>query len=302
MHFTDFSFAADIAGETALFAELLQHRRDRYRVEKRYVASDGRTLWVDLSVSTIRDEQGEIVACIGVVSDITARKESVRALADSRRHLRALASHQEEILEQERKHIASEVHDELGQLLTALKMDISLLRLRFGENLQLLTMVDEMRSLVDKTIGVVRNVASNLRPAALDHGLVPALDWLADDFAKRWSIPCKLKVGAGETALDDLQSTAIFRVVQESLTNVARHAQASEVIVSLHESEHVLHLSVKDDGRGFDARDSDCGTGFGLFGMRERLLALGGTLRIESAPGAGTCVAIELPLVHGETP
>jgi PAS domain S-box-containing protein len=302
MNYIDITHPDDLERNVFGRQSLLDSSTQSFQMEKRYLRKDGRAVWGIVALSLVTFRKGMPLCWLTQIVDIDARKQSLRALAESRQHLRDLASHQEEILEGERKHIAREVHDELGQLLTALKMDISLLRLRFGENTELLPRLTEMRSLVEKTIDVVRNVASNLRPAALDHGLVPALDWLADDFAQRWSIPCKLIVGAGETALDDLQSTAIFRVVQESLTNVARHAGASEVIVSLHESEHVLHLSVKDDGSGFDARDSDCGTGFGLFGMRERLLALGGALRIDSAPDAGTCVSIELPLSKGAAP
>jgi signal transduction histidine kinase len=186
--------------------------------------------------------------------------------------------------------------------LTALKMDISLVRLRYGKNLELLGRVDEMRSLVDRTINVVRQVSSNLRPAALDHGLTPAIEWLAENFTKRWSIRCRLEAGDGdsEIVLNDLQSTAVFRIVQESLTNIARHAQATEVVISLHTSGQRLKVIVKDDGQGFATEVVGKGRGFGLLGMRERVLALGGTLHIDSAPGKGTSVAIELPLSNSE--
>lgn len=302
MNFAEFTFAEDLVREAIVFEEVLSRKRDKYRLEKRYIARDGRILWVDLSVATIRDDCGEIINFIGVASDITERKASAQALADSRQQLRALAAYQEERLEGERKHIAREVHDELGQLLTALKMDVSLVRLRFGENGELFDMAEEMRLLVDKTINVVRQVATNLRPAALDLGLLPAIEWLADDFAGRWSIPCRLDTGDRDILLGELQSTAVFRVVQESLTNVARHAEAGEVTISLHASETRLQISVKDDGIGFDMGAVGKVQGFGLFGMRERMLAAGGTLRIESTPGKGTTVNIELPLRNGEHP
>lgn len=302
MNFADFTFAEDLVREAVLFEEVLHHQRDKYRLEKRYVTRDGRIIWVDISVSTIRDDSGEIINFVGVANDITERKASAQALTDSRQQLRALAAHQEERLEGERKHIAREVHDDLGQLLTALKMNVSLLRLRFGENNALLDRAEEMRLLVDQTIHVVRQVASNLRPAALDLGLLPAIEWLADDFSARWSIRCRLDVGDGDILLDELQSSAVFRVVQESLTNVARYAGAGEVTISLHVSGQCLHLSVKDDGVGFDTVAIGKARGFGLFGMRERMLAAGGTLRIESIPGKGTTVSIELPFLNGESP
>ena len=299
MHFADFYVSAERCAENPLADEILKTPQDRYRIERRWVASDGRHVWVDLYISTIRDESGAVVNFIAVVGDITERKKSALALGESKRKLRALAAYQEELLEQERKRIAGEVHDEMGQLMTALKMDLSLMRLRFGEPPQLLGMIDEMRSLVDRTINVVRQVASNLRPAVLDHGLAPAIEWLAADFAKRGTVRCRLDV-SGSFALPDLQSTAVFRVVQESLTNVTRHAQAREVVISLHSSGQQLQVVVRDDGIGFDTAAVGKGQGFGLFGMRERLLALGGRLRIASAPGQGTTVIIKLPLVNGE--
>lgn len=216
-------------------------------------------------------------------------------ITDSKEKLRALAAHQEQLLERERKHIAMEVHDEMGQLLTVLGLNTSLIGLRFGNDPELLGMIEEMHSHVDSATKVVRRIASNLRPAALDLGLLPALEWLAEDFSRRWKIGCKLDGSKVKIVLDDLHSTAVFRVVQESLTNVARHANAQAVVIALHQNKQQLRVIVKDNGRGFDATAVSNGAGFGLFGMRERLLALGGTLQIESAPGMGTAVTIELP-------
>ena len=299
MHFADFFVPPERISENTLSDEILKTSGDKSRIERRWTARDGRQIWVDLYISTIRDESGAVVNFIAVVGDITERKKSELALGDSKRKLRALAAYQEGLLEQERKHIAGEVHDEMGQLMTALKMDLSLMRLRFGENLQLLAMVDEMRSLVDRTINVVRQVASNLRPAVLDHGLAPAIEWLAADFSRRGSIRCRLDA-SGSFELPELQSTAVFRVVQESLTNVTRHSQAREVVISMHCSGQQLQVIVRDDGIGFDTTVVGKGRGFGLFGMRERLLALGGRLRIASAPGQGTAVTITLPLLNGD--
>jgi PAS domain S-box-containing protein len=307
MHFADLSFPedrsfpGDVARETTLLDEILRKNSDRYRIEKRWIAGDGRTLWVDLHISAVRDEAGEVVNFIAVVADISERKKSALALRDSKQKLRALAAHQEGMLEIERKHIAGEVHDEMGQLLTALKMDISLMRLRFGENLQLLGMIDEMRSLVERTINVVRQVASNLRPAVLDHGLAPAIEWLAADFAKRGTMRCRFDAGSGGYELPELQATAVFRVVQESLTNVTRHSQAREVVITMQRCGQLLQVVVRDDGQGFDTVAVGQSRGFGLFGMRERVLALGGSLRIVSAPKLGTSVTIKLPLM-GEHP
>lgn len=278
----------------------LNQQQGHRRFESLHLHRDGHVFPVLIDVTTVRGKRNEVLYSIVNVQDISEIHHAQEAMAESRYKLRALAAHQEDMLELERKHIAREVHDELGQLLTALKMDLSLVRLRFAENRPLLGMIEEMRTLVDRTINVVRQVASNLRPAALDLGLTPALEWLVDDFAKRGSIRCILDAGDGEIVLDDSQSTAVFRVIQESLTNIARHAQASEVTISLRASGGRLQVVVKDDGRGFDTEVVGKTRGFGLFGMRERVLALGGTLSIGSAPGKGTTVTIELPLMNSE--
>lgn len=252
--------------------------------------SPTRERWFRMSVTTMGTENGWVVVAH---TDITESSEQLR---DTKEKLRALAAYQEQMLEQERKHIALEVHDEMGQLLTALNLDLSLVGLRFGDNHELLVMVDEMHVLLEKTIKVVRHVASNLRPAALDLGLAPAIEWLAEDFSSRWPVRCRLDASDDDIVLDDLLLTAVFRVVQESLTNVARHADAHEVTISLNHCAHELCVVVADDGRGFDTDVVGQDSGFGLFGMRERMLALGGTLRINSAPGKGTAISIKLPI------
>lgn len=270
--------------------KVLDGRLPRFRSEYD-CHSTSRQRWFRMSVMPLSwDKNGGVIISH---TDITDSKEQLR---DSREQLRALAAHQEQILEQERKRIALEVHDQMGQLLTALNLELSLVGLRFRDNPELLERVEGMHGLVEKTINVVRQVARDLRPASLDLGLVPAIEWLSEDFSRRYSIGCRLDGGNDDLRLDELQSTAIFRVVQESLTNVARHAEAREVRISLHPEGERLRVVVKDDGRGFDTAAVGKGGGFGLFGMRERLLALGGTLRIDSAPGQGTAVCIELPL------
>lgn len=300
LNYVDITHPDDIEQSVRAWHSLQDGESRSVQMEKRFIRKDGQVLWTDVSVSTIRDMQGDIVNFVIVISDITGRKESALKLAESKQKLRALAAYQEEALEQERKHIAREIHDELGQLLTALKMDISLVRLRFGENNELLGRIDEMRLLIDKTINVVRQVASNLRPAVLDHGLAPAIEWLATDFSSRWSIRCKTEIDDRNNILDDGQSTAVFRVIQESLTNIARHAQAHEVVISMRISGKQLEVDIKDDGCGFEKRTVSKEKGFGLFGMRERIKPLGGTLRINSILGKGTTVSIRLPLLNSE--
>ncbi|MFH1658181.1 MAG: PAS domain S-box protein [Pseudomonadota bacterium] len=261
--------------------------------------TDGRQCFVCLRGEVIVDGAGQPERIVGTLQDVTERKQTELALVESRQLLRELSMHQKTLLEEERKHIAREIHDELGQRLTALKMDISLLRMRFGKDPLLLERLEEMRVLAEGTISVVRHIASDLRPSALDLGLVPAIEWLAQDLESRSDICCRLDLGNEEISMNDAQATVVFRVVQESLTNVARHAKASEVVITLSNDNGQLLLKIQDDGCGFDPSAVIQSRGFGLFGMRERTLGLGGKLQIESAPARGTTVSIEFPFPMG---
>ncbi|MEA3111509.1 MAG: hypothetical protein QOG58_1308 [Caballeronia sp.] len=237
---------------------------------------------------------------VGTIQDITERKSIEHELLESREQLRELSAYMEAIREEERKRIAMEIHDELGQLLTALKMDVSLLKMRLAHDADAGRKVDDMRELVEKTIWMVRNVASHLRPAALNFGIVSALEWLVEDFGRRKGLSCQLWINGREPVLDDAHATAVFRIVQASLTNVARHAGASRVDVTLTNTETTLDLYVSDDGCGFDPAAARKGYSYGLLGMSERARLIGGSLRIDSSPETGTVVSIHVPLGGGE--
>ncbi|AWO77472.1 PAS domain-containing sensor histidine kinase [Serratia marcescens] len=243
------------------------------------------------------DRYGVLISVLTVGRDITAIRYAEKKLEDSHMRLRLLARQREASREEERKRIAREVHDELGQHLTSLRMGISLLRLQFSkDNPQLHERVLNLMGLADKTIQVVRNVATRLRPNVLDMGLTTALEWLRDEFISRHSgCCCRLITPAKEIRLDDEQATAAFRVVQESLTNVTRHAQATEVIITLKRHAGGVILTVSDNGKGFDCQQRN-DNAFGLIGMRERGRMLGGGVEIDSKPNIGTCVSLTIPL------
>lgn len=242
-----------------------------------------------------RDQHGVLVSILAVGRNVSAMRAAQQRLKESHAQLRQLASHRETAREEERKRIAREIHDELGQQLTALRMGISLLRLQFGTDQPLLVeRVQALMGRIDETIQVVRNVATSLRPSALDMGLTSALEWLVSEFSHNTGIPCHLSAPAARLELDDECATAIFRVIQESLTNVARHAQASRVDIHLDCcAEHVL-IEVRDNGRGFDPKRLSKGT-LGMLGMRERGHMLGGTVTVDSAPGQGARVQVNIP-------
>ncbi|KPD14600.1 histidine kinase [Burkholderia sp. ST111] len=234
-----------------------------------------------------------------MLQEIEERTRTQQELLESREQLRELSAHMEAIREEERKRIALEIHDELGQLLTALKIDVSLLKMRLGDDPEAKQKADDMRELVEKTIWMVRNVANHLRPAALNFGIVPALEWLVEDFGRRNGIPCQLRINGGEPALPDACATVVFRIVQASLTNILRHAGATRADVALTSTAAALDLRVSDDGRGFDPATAGIGNSYGLLGMRERARLIGGTMTIDSAAGTGTVIGIHIPLPAG---
>lgn len=205
--------------------------------------------------------------------------------------LRDMAAHMERAREQERARLARDMHDELGQLLTALKMDISLLRRRLGpDDVQL----NSMTHLVDAATAAGRRVAAQLRPAVLDLGLSDGLHWLAEEFSQRYDIPVSHQIeSAGE--LDDLTAIQIFRIAQEAFTNIARHAQAKSVRLTLARTPGLIALDIVDDGLGFTPATQTSENSFGLRGMRERAHLLGGTLDCASVPNHGTTLRLRVP-------
>ena len=300
-------------GKTPVEASVLSHMASPYQDMLRQVVATGTPAAMQLDLPSLHnrplhhhvraapefDRDGQVASVLVIGWDITELKEAERRLEESRAQLRELAFRRETAREQERKRIAREMHDELGQRLTALRMDIAVLRLRFGKSHpDLQQQVQSTMASVDSLIQVVRNVASSLRPSALDMGIASALEWLADEFRQRSGIQCELRLSPGEIELAEQQATAIFRLVQESLTNVTRHARAQRVTILLEREEHHYLLQISDDGQGFNA-DEHRKKSFGLIGMRERVLMLGGELSIHTAPGKGVTIQARIPIARG---
>lgn len=237
--------------------------------------------------------------------DLNAKLEDrVRERTDqlelSRRQLRKLATRRESDLEQERKRIARELHDELGQLLTALQLNISMLEMEVaGDAADISARIESIKEVVGGAMKAARQVSSQLRPAAFDLGLIPALEWMTRNFAINAGLACDLQIEAcSGDEMDDDGAIVLYRIAQESLTNVARHACAGTVVVVLRRRGESLQLSVEDDGIGFDPACVG-ESSFGLVGIRERTMMLGGDVDIDSAPNQGTVVAVRIPLHAG---
>jgi len=261
-------------------------------MEKEYIRKDGSRVPVMVARAAFDASGKEGVA---FVIDLTERKEAEHRLRESYEMLRELTSRRETAREEERKHLAREMHDELGQYLTALRMRASALRIQFGsEHPMLFDGTRALVALVDETMQVLRGVITSLRPPALDTGIVAALEWLAAEFNRNGRTTCRLRVQDESIVMSEDRAIVLFRLVQEALTNVARHAAATEVIITLERTADAFVLEVRDDGQGFDAR-AIRKTSFGLVGMEERVLMLGGRIDVVSSPGAGTAIKVNLP-------
>lgn len=234
----------------------------------------------------------------GFQEAILKLRELNETLERSQEQLRALSAHQQSVREQERTRIAREIHDELGQQLTGLKMDVAAFQKGLGEDHLLLKKTKAMSQLIDTTIRTVRRIATDLRPSILDDlGLPAAIEWQLQEFQTRVGIQCQLITNIDEIALDPDRLTAIFRVFQETLTNVARHANATQVEVNLEKNTDTLRLQIRDNGRGISEQEIFGTRSLGLLGMRERVYLLSGSLEIQGKPGQGTTVLVQIPLI-----
>ncbi|MFH1069324.1 MAG: sensor histidine kinase [Candidatus Glassbacteria bacterium] len=230
--------------------------------------------------------------------DITERRHMEDELKKSHEQLRELALHLQMVREQERRQIAREIHDELGQTLTALQLDLHGMKKRLPADLTALRdKTDSMLGLIDITNRAVQRISTHLRPALLDDlGLTAAIEWQVGEFQDRTGIECELNLEAEEASLAEDLATAIFRIFQETLTNIARHAEASRAWVNLIAIDGRLVLEVRDNGRGITQSQIDNPQSFGLIGMRERLYPWGGEVGITGEPGRGTTVRVSVSL------
>jgi len=240
---------------------------------------------------------GEVLDLVVNLLDISERKQAETAVLESRAELRALAQHIEEIREEEKASLARELHDELGQSLTALHMDLITLRSQLPEEaMPARVRLGEMAGVTDDLVIELQNICGRLRPAILDVlGLPEAIEWQVGEFRKRSEVEFDLKMEVGDLILESKTATAAFRLVQESLVNVLRHADASRVRISLFREGGALVGEIRDDGRGVTPEELASPTSLGLVGMRERVIALAGDHLIEPLPEGGTLVRFRLP-------
>lgn len=252
--------------------------------------------WINLR-STPRLLPGEGVQWEGIMTNITQSKLEEEEIKRSRAQLAELSAHVETAKEKERTRIAREIHDDLGGNLTAIKMALALMKKRLPpDDSALAERADYVDALVDRTIEAVHRITVDLRPTILDFGIVAAIDWQAREFEKQFAIPCHFSSNKKEIDLHSDQATALFRIFQEALTNIGKHANASRVNVRLARDNGSVRLEIVDNGRGIETGDRLKPKSFGIRGMVERAGALGGELIVSPAKDGGTEVALKIPL------
>ena len=266
--------------------------------ELQIITKQGEIIDVLLNVDTIYDSNGKPLYSLSTQLDITERKKSEEELVRSREELRNLADHLQSVREQERTTIAREIHDDLGQTLTGLKMDLSWLARKVPRDREeLLEKIRAMSGLVSTTHKTVQRITTELRPGLLDDlGLAAAMEWQTEEFQSRTGISCKLTIDPEDIVIDEKRSTALFRIFQESLTNISRHAGATRVTVSLKEKDGQIALRVRDNGKGITKEQISSNKSFGIMGIRERVHQFQGKVRISGSPGKGTTVVVEMPI------
>lgn len=270
--------------------------RQQKRVIERSLDHD-REFWVETHKAVVVGENDEILGTTGFALDITEQIEYELRLKNANTVLRDFSASIQKAREDERKHIARELHDELGQWLTGTRLQVGILNMQFARNNpEMHAHVNEIIDTLDKTIEVVRNVSSNLRPGILNSGILIALEWLAESFTTNTGVGCVLDFDADSLHLDDDSAIVVFRIVQESLTNIAKHAIASEVSIAMQSHPDCLRFEVLDNGKGFDLANVNQHESFGIIGMKERALMVGGELIIESAEKTGCKVSLKVPI------
>jgi PAS domain S-box-containing protein len=264
--------------------------------EMRLRRADGEYRWFLVRTVPLRDERGNIVKWFGISTEIEDRKQAEKELHRSFEQLRALTARLQRVREEERAKVAREIHDELGQALTAIKIDLASLVHELSPEQTRQFRRESIMKLIDETIQTVRRISTELRPGILDDlGLVAAVEWAAEEFEARTGTRCEISLPGADLTLDPEHATALFRIFQETLTNVARHANATEVSVRLAKENGDVSLEVRDDGKGISEGQLSAASSLGILGMRERALLLGGELTINGVPGKGTTVRVRMP-------
>jgi PAS domain S-box-containing protein len=258
---------------------------------------DGNVIYCEWYNSVLRDEQENVITILSLIHNVTERKKTEETLLHSYEEIRRLTEHLQKIREEERIHIAREIHDELGQQLTAIKMDVVWIDKKTTEEAtDIKRKLTNIIALLDGSNQSVRRILSELRPSILDdHGLFEAVEWLCRQFSEMTGIPVKCITPEKDIKVSEQIATSLFRICQEAFTNITRYALAKNVLISISIIEENVILIIEDDGIGFDAASVQDKKSFGILGMKERVLSLDGKFELVSSPGKGTKITVSLP-------
>lgn len=292
-------FAHDLPKAKARWREFFDSGHFHNETDERRL--DGSPMRIEGDYIVIYDEFGRIAGHFGIQRDVTDRHLASEQIRASRQELRALASRLQKVREEERTSIAREIHDELGQALTGLKLDIAWMKLRLPRDHEVMDQCVSIIQRIDQTLTAVRRIATELRPSVLDQlGLAAALEWQGQEFAARTGTEVDMEISVDGAVIPDELGSSVFRILQESLTNVARHAYAKRVHIRLTQTPEILALEVTDDGVGISQERRDQATmSLGLIGMRERALAVGGSFSMSTEQNLGTTILLVVPLEPG---
>jgi PAS domain S-box-containing protein len=263
----------------------------------RNYTKNGKVIYCEWYNSALRDEQGNVITILSLVLNVTERKKTEETLRQSYEEIRRLTEHLQKVREEERKNISREIHDELGQQLTAIKMDVAWIDKKIPEETpDIKRKLKNMITLLDGSNQSIRRILSELRPRILDdHGLLEAIEWQGRQFSEATGIPVKFTTLEKDLKVSELLATCIFRVCQEAFTNITRYAQAKNISNSISITGENIVVIIEDDGIGFDTTSVQSKKTFGILGMKERVLSLGGKFELVSSPGKGTKITVSLP-------
>ena len=286
--------------------KMIQDANTQIPFEYMITHKNGKKIWINQRSVVLKNQNNEAVSIEAILTDITERKNYEQRLEETTQKLRALSNYQQKVREEERLYISREIHDQLGQDLTVLKMDLTMLGKNAAKNIDgnparkpddTVSELKRITSYIDDIINKVRKIATELRPDILDKlGLTEAIEWHSGEFEKRTGIKCRTKLCEDEIILNPEKSISVFRIFQETLTNTARHSGATEVLIEMSVMNGWMILSIKDNGRGITPAEIEKGTSLGILGMKERVLILGGIWVIKGEENNGTTVQIKVPL------
>jgi PAS domain S-box-containing protein len=290
-------YKEDIEAVNKIVEQLLKGIVDRNLSLNRNYTKDGKIIYCEWYNSVLRDVQGNVITILSLIHNVTERKKAEETLQQSYEEIRRMTEHLQNIREEERTYIAREIHDELGQQLTAIKMDVAWNDKKTPEEtIEIKRKLKNIIALLDGSNQSIRRILSELRPRILDeHGWLEAIEWLGRQFTETTGIPVKFTAPEKDVKVSEQIATCIFRVCQEAFTNITRYALAKNVSISINIIEENIILIIEDDGIGFDAAAIQTKKSFGILGMKERILSLDGKFELVSSPGKGTKITVSLP-------